>query len=369
MNEREDSGQEKTEEPSDERRRQFREEGNVASPREVVHAIALLAFVVSLYFSGAQWANSLTLVFTRSWRSLKPFHTPEEVFGHIWNACAPVLPMLVSFSVLCTVAPLIAGLAFTRFNWSTKAFQPNFGKLNPITGITRVFGIHAIPELVKNLIKMVVLLVTGYYVIRASIIDGSGRVHWDPRLTLKDAASTTMFLLFAVAVASVVIGLGDWAFNWWRTETKMKMSKQELKEEYKKQEGDPHVKGARRRMAREFVMQRSLQKVPQATFVVTNPEHYSVAVRYATGMAAPVVVAKGVDFLALRIREIATKNDIVIVENKPLARTLYKMVDIGHDVPPSLYSAIIEVMKYILQTRGRNYFERFDLLQNSRANA
>jgi flagellar biosynthesis protein FlhB len=138
----------------------------------------------------------------------------------------------------------------------------------------------------------------------------------------------------------------------------MKMTKQELKEEVKKHEGDPLLRSQRKRMARDIVMRKSLRDVSKATFVLTNPEHFSVAIRYIKGMKAPLVIAKGQDLIAFKIREIAKEHDIIIVENKPLARTLYKTVKVGQEVPPSLYQSIIEVIRYIYQMRGKNYFER-----------
>lgn len=369
MNERENEGQEKTEEPTDEKRKQFREEGNVASPREVVHSFSLLVFVGLLYFAGDKLQEVIAVIFNRCWLSLKPFKEPNEFIERISTGVAPVIPLFIGLGIVVTIAPTVLGLCFTKFNWSNKKMSPKFSKMNPITGITRVFGFQMFPELIKSIAKFLALGAISYAIIGTTITDSAGYVTWDPRLSLAQTGRTALMLLFAISIAGLVIGLGDWAFNLWRTDQKMRMSKQEVKDDLKKQEGDPLIRGQRRRMAREFIFQRSLQNVPNATFVVTNPTHYSVAIRYAAGMSAPIVVAKGVDFLAFRIREIAQKHEIALVENKALARTLYKMVEIGDEVPASLYSAVIEIMKYIIQTRGRTYFERFDVLHTRRANA
>lgn len=362
MEERESSAEDKTEEATEERRKQFREEGNVASPRELVAAVSLACFALLLPSAGKALHASIGLTFTRTFSAVtRKDLTPSTIVDVILGIAAPVLPWLAGLLVVVMAIPVAVGLMLTRFNWTWKALSFKLEKLNPVTGVMRMFSGQALMELIKSFLKFVVLSACIYAAIKQDIA-GSELLHFmDVRTVMGEMGESVMRLLFSVALASFVLGVVDFGYNWWNIERKMRMTKQEIKEETKSQEGDPHVKGQRRRMARDLVLRKNLNNVPQATFIVTNPEHFSVAIRYVRGMAAPVVVAKGQDFLALRIREIAKKNDIMIVENKPLARTLYKTVKVGQEVPPSLYASVIEVMKYIYQIRGRDYFSRFDL--------
>ena len=162
----------------------------------------------------------------------------------------------------------------------------------------------------------------------------------------------TRNLFWAVSALLLVIGAGDYSYNLFTLEKKMKMTKQEAKEEQKKYEGDPHVKARIKRMQREMVMSKMVKATRDATVLVTNPTHYAVALKYELGMRAPVVVAKGIDFNALRLREVAAEADVPIVENKPLARTLYKIGDVGEEIPAALYQAVSEVVKYVFKLKG-----------------
>jgi flagellar biosynthetic protein FlhB len=359
MNEREADADDKTEEATEERRRQFREEGNIANPREIMHALSLILLVIALYAFGGKLAGDLTGLFRRTWLTFNT-HTlnVNELGNLVLVAITPMLTLLAGISLVLVVLPIATGLIFTQFNWTWKKLNFDLNNLNPVTGIQRVFSLKAIPELIKSIVKITLLGSTSYLVIRKSILNSNRNLTMDIQTISAQVGGDLLRLLMAIAVVSLVIGAGDWAWNWWQTERKMRMSKQDIKDEMKQQEGDPHVRAARRRMARDFIFVKAIQQVPKATFVVTNPEHYAVAIRYVKNMNAPIVVAKGMDFLALKIKEIAKENEIVLVENKALARTLYKTVKIGQEVPPSLYGAIIEVMKYISHTKGRDYFNR-----------
>ncbi len=358
MNEREVDTEDKTEEATDERRRQYREEGKVANPREIVHAFALIIMTIGLYVSGQQIQAGFQSLFQRSWLNMQPASVnAQDLVPLIYRAVEPLLPLLVTISVALVVFPLMIGLMFTRFNWTWKKVAFEFSNMNPVNGFQRMFTLKTIPELIKNILKIVVLTAVSYFVIKDALFDVRKTHALEVGAMVGSLAQTTLELLFSVAIAGLALGGADFAWNWWQLERQMKMSKQEIKEEMKKEEGDPHFRAARRRRAREIVMAKAIKDVPKATFIVTNPEHFAVAVRYVKGGGAPIVVAKGMDFLALQIREIAKKNDIVIVENKPLARTLYKTVKIGQEIPQSLWTSIVEVMKYIVLARGQDYFE------------
>jgi flagellar biosynthetic protein FlhB len=358
------SDEDKTEEATEEKRKQFREQGNIANPREIVSAVALSVMFFLLSLSGAKIVALLLELFRKSWTGFRPENLENGRFLEIaFAAVAPIFPTLGIASLILVAIPASIGLMLTKFNWSSKALAFKFEKLDPIAGTMRMFGAQSATELIKSIMKLLFYGTAAYFALRSEVFHIMRTGLSSPETVVFTLGNSLNRLVMALIIAAAFIGIGDFGFSWWKIERQMKMTKKEIKDEVKSQEGDPHVKGQRRRMARDLVLRKTVQQVPTATFVVTNPTHFSVAVRYLKGMNAPIVVAKGQDFLALKIREIAKEHDIVLVENRALARTLYKTVKVGEEVPSSLYSSIIEVMKFIYQTRGRNYFDRSGLSQ------
>jgi flagellar biosynthetic protein FlhB len=312
-----------------------------------------------LYFTSHDLWKSCLALFETLWQHFSPHQMSIESLLEIFFLILNIFSsFLTSFAFVMLFVSTISGLVITRFNWSWKKLEPKFDKLNIFEGIKKMFSWETIPELIKTIFKFMTLSAIGYLVIIQYLKESVMDIARSPQDILAMSGQTLLYLMLYVSIGGFIIGGMDMAWQWYRQEEKLKMTKQQVKEEYKKQEGDPLVKSQRRRMAREFVMAKAIKDVPKATFIVTNPDHYAIAIKYQKGMGAPVILAKGVDFMALQIKEIAKKNDIAIVENKPLARTLYKTIKIGEEIPPSLYGAIIEVMKFIYQTRGQAYFEK-----------
>lgn len=358
MESREDSLEEKTEEPTEERRNQSREEGNIANPREMVSCVTLILITMFFYLNSQNLLLDIRALFGRVWLGFKHDDvTLQNLTQIVLFTVKPVLIHIVFLFSLITVFPFLIGLVLTRFNWSWKKIQFDFKKMNPLPGVTKIFGPHSLVEAIKVTVKCCIFLTVIYFILKSGIHNSGSYYFLDNTHYLVQLGIVVFDLLVAMCIAAFVIGGGDYAFNLWKNEKSLRMGKQEIKDEYKKHEGDPLVKSQRKRMARDLVLRKSIQAVPKATFIVTNPEHFAVAIRYVRGMSAPILVAKGQDFLALKIREIAKNNDIMIVENKPLARTIYKTMKIGQEVPSSLYQSIIEVMKYIHKMKGKSYFE------------
>lgn len=362
MEEREGSQQDKTEEATDERRRQYREEGQVASPREILSTLTLILITVGLTMVGGHIASSIGTSFHRAFALIESHNRNTfEVITAIEQVSKPVIPILVGAAFVMSVLPSVLGLTITQFNWSWKKITPTADKLNFVNGFKRLLSAGGAEEGVKVLIKGTALC-SVIYVFMKNELELSELFFFFSTDALADGLFAALLkLLTWIAITTAILAAADYGWNLFRLERQMMMTKQEVKEENKAQEGDPLIRSQRRRMARELIMRKNINAVPTATFVITNPTHFSVAIRYVKGMPAPIIVAKGQDFLALKIREIAKKNDIMLVENKALARTLYKTVKVGQEVPPSLYSSVIEVMKVIYQARGRDYFERFNL--------
>lgn len=352
--------QDKTEEATEEKRSQFREEGNIVNPKDLVSCVTLIIFTIYFYFSINNILKSFHLIFDRSWNGFPPNQFDQNsLYKIIYYVISPMVPHLLFIIFVCSIFPTLFGLLITKFNWSWKKINIDLNRINPINGMTKMYSLNFLIEIIKIIIKFSFIFFTISIILKNEIFNIDKNYFFYNIDFTKNLGKSIFNLLFIMCIVGLFIGLGDFIYNYYKINNEMKMTKQELKEEVKKHEGDPLLKAQRKRLARDLVMRKSLREVPKATFILTNPEHFSVAIRYRKGMHAPIVVAKGQDLIAFKIREIAKQHDIVIVENKPLARTLYKTVKTGQEIPSSLYHSIIEVIRYIYQLRGKNYFERF----------
>ena len=248
----------------------------------------------------------------------------------------------------------ITDVAQVKWRPSLEPMKPKFNKLNPISGFKKIFSVNALVELVKSIAKILLIGYVCYSYLKDK---------WPILFNLYDVslmqalglvAETVTDLGIRVAVFYMLLAFADFAYQKFKFANDMKMTKQEVKEEFKQQEGDPQVKGKIRQKMRETSMKRMMQSLPLADVVITNPTHYAVAIKYDPQVAdAPLVIAKGEDYLAARIKEVAKENNIEIVENKPLARMLYANVDIGQAVPPELYQAVAEVLAFVYHLQGK----------------
>ena len=352
--------EDKTEEASEEKRNQFREEGNIANPREIVGSAVLMFFTIYFYLNSDDVLKNFSSTFERAWRGFRPQEVGEHtIIPIILYTIKPIVNNIVTIFFVCIIFPLLVGLVLTKFNFAISKVNFNVNKMNFFSGVKRIFGFNSLYEFLKVFTKFSVFSAIIYSVIKSKIIQSQEMYFLNYVLYLNEIGSSIFTLLLSMSGAVFVLGIGDYALNLFKIERELKMSKKEVKDDIKKHEGDPQMKSRRKRMARDLILRKSLKDVSKATFIVTNPEHFAVAIRYLKGMNAPIVLAKGQDFMALKIREIAKSKNIMIVENKPLARTLYKTVKVGQEIPPSLYQAIIEIMKYIYKIRGKNYFDQF----------
>ncbi len=345
--------QDRTEEATPERREEFREKGQIAVSREVTSAALLMGAVVCLSFYLPQMVTSLETTLKLFFEMAGQVDvTPKSILQIAFKAWLGALIVIVPIFLVDIFVACGTTLLQTRFNWSWQKLTPDFSRMNPLNGIVRMVNMQAVMELLKGLAKLsavflvALLILKGEWAIVPSLMNASMMHAWG------HWAEITRQMFWSVGALLVAIGGLDYFYNFMSMEKRMRMSKQEVKEEYKKREVDPHIKARVRRMQREMVMQKAIAKTKEATVIVTNPEHYAVALRYEMGMAAPIVVAKGVDFMAQRIKEVGKEHEIPIVENKPLARTLYKLVEVGHEIPESLYKAVSEVIRYVFQIKG-----------------
>ena len=250
------------------------------------------------------------------------------------------------------IAVVIVNVAQVKWRPTMKPLQPKFSKINPVSGMKRMFSKDKIFDLFKAIAKLAVL----FYVIYNELADEWGMVvniySLDLMSALQLLINTVINIGIKISFVFLILAGVDYYYQRRKFKNDMKMTKQEVKDEYKNTEGDPQIKGRQRRKMQEVSQRRMMQDVPKADVVITNPTHLAVALKYdAEVSAAPVVLAKGEDYLAQRIKEIARDNQIEIVENKPLARMLYHNVDIGAEIPPELYQAVAEVLAVVFQTR------------------
>ena len=266
--------------------------------------------------------------------------------------------MVLSKTVLPVTLALVAtGVAITllqtRLLFSTKPLIPDFSKINPATGLGRIFSMHTVVELVKSLAKLAVVGAIAYRDVSGLLPEATTLMSQNVALGVSHIASRAVSGLQSIGFGLVAIGILDYAYAYWEFQKNNRMTKQEVKQEHKEQEGNPELKQKQRQRAREMARRRkALKEVPTADVVITNPTHFAVAIRYEAGTdSAPRVVAKGVDLLAQRIKVMAKENQVPTVENRPLARSLYATVEIGKVVPPELYQAVAEVLAFVYNTR------------------
>lgn len=349
----EDSDLERTEPASQRRIDQAREKGQVARSRELTTVAILLAAGGSLILMGGSMMEHLRSMM-RNGLTLdrevifNPNQMLQQLHLHSLDILLAILPFL-GLMVLVTVASsvIISGWLFT-----TQALEPDFSRLNPLKGITRIFSWSGIVEMFKAVGKAALIGGVATWVIWLDVNEIVSLVAEPLDAGLPHVARMVGFTFMAVSGSMLLIVAIDVPFQLWNHAKQLRMTKEEVRQEAKETEGDPHVKARIRQLQREAARRRMMSEVPKADVIVTNPTHYAVALRYQEGrMGAPQVVAKGAALLAQRIRELGEENRVPILEAPPLARALYRHAELGQEIPAKLYTAVAEVLAYVYQLR------------------
>ena len=348
-----DEGQDKTEQPTEKRLRESREQGQVPRSRELATAAVFgAAVLVMMSFGGwlgtriASWlADALGRVGQRVGDARQLPSVFFELLGSLLWIAAPLIGICL---LACFAAPALLG----GFNWSNKALVPDFSKLDPVKGLERIYGREGFAEFVRSILRVLVIGGFGGY----AIVDMAPKLVALSREPLQTAVvhgfDLALGTLVAMAAGLLLIALIDAPWQLWSHAQKLLMSRQELRDEMKESEGSPEVKGKIRRLQQEAAQGRMMEALPTADAVIVNPTHYAVAIAYnATQMRAPKVVAKGTDLVAQTIREVADRHKVPIISAPALARTLHRQVQIGHEVPVELYAAVAQVLTYVYQLR------------------
>jgi len=347
----EDSDLEKTEQPSARRLEQAREEGQVPQSRELSTFLVLIAGVAGLWLLGEWMADRILGVLRRgfSFERATAFDSKLMLQG-FGEASSDALLTLMPLFLVLTVAAITAPILMGGFVFAPKVLGIKLERMDPIKGMGRMFSVHGLVELVKSLLKAAVVGSVGAFAVWREHEHIFSLMTQSIERSVPDFLETVLLATLLIVLGLAIVALIDVPFQLWQYQKRLRMSKEEVKREHKEQEGDPHVKGRIRALQREMARRRMMTAVPKADVVVTNPTHFSVALRYdAAKMGAPVVVAKGRGELALKIREIAREHKVPLLEAPPLARALYAHCELEQAVPAALYTAVAEVMAYVYQ--------------------
>ena len=356
---KEGNGGEKTEPATSKKLQDARNEGQVAKSQELNHALGLIALFLTLKIFISYIGENLFYTFAANYNKI-PDIIDESIGGMsvhlatavISNGMLTILKGVAPVFIIGYTVALLSNILQVKWKVTTKPMKPKFSKLNPLNGFKRIFSKDSLFELLKSIAKIGLIIYVAYTAIRD---------HQDELFLLYDIPLMQVILLVGsividsglkISLVYLIVGIADWFYQKHKFKEDMKMTKQEVKDEYKNTEGNPEIKGRQRSKMREASQRRMMQDLPNADVVITNPTHYAVAIRYdASQYSAPIVVAKGEDYLAMKIREAAKEHQIEIVENKPLARMLYANVDVGEEVPPELYQAVAEVLAFVYNLR------------------
>jgi flagellar biosynthetic protein FlhB len=258
------------------------------------------------------------------------------------------LKIILPIFAVAFLTGLITGYSQVGFLFTTKTLQIKLNRLNPLSGLKRIFSVRSLTELIKSIFKIVVVGIIGFSYLKGEVVNMLKTMDMDVVSIAAYIGVTATNVAIRMCIALLVLGVLDYGYQWWEYEKNIRMTKQEIKEEYKQTEGNPEIKSKIKQKQRQISLRRMMQSVPEADVVITNPTHYAVAIKYDIKISdAPVVLAKGQDYMALKIKEKAKENGIEIVENKSLARALYSTVEIGEKIPPDLYQAVAEVLAFV----------------------
>ena len=347
----EDDGGERTEDPTQKRLDDALERGDVAKSQEVNtwFMIAGATLVIS-NFSGSIGGIQMPLrnLIANSWM----IRVDGPGLLMLMQNLEYTLFAALGLPILMLVITAIAGnMLQHRLVWSAQSLTPKLSKISPMEGAKRIFGKQAIANFAKGLFKLIALGSVMTAILWPERHRLESMLRFDPSALLGVIISLTLHLMGAVVAMLAVVAIADYFFQYRQWYERQKMSLREMKEEFKQSEGDPHIKGKIRQLRQQRMKKRMMAAVPKASVIITNPTHYSVALSYERGMPAPICVAKGVDLIALKIREIAGKHNIPIVENVPLARALYANVEIDEEIPVEHYHAVAEIIGYVMGMR------------------
>ncbi len=354
-------GGEKTEEPTAKKLSDARNEGQVAKGKDLTSAVMLLVLFMVLRFTVGNMGEGFIECFNKNYTQIGDLFTSthgeynmQYTIALIQSAALDMLKLLIPFFGIGFIIAIVIELAQVKWKPTSKPLQPKFSKFNPVNGIKRMFSVRTIVSLIKQIVILVVIFIVVYNKLKSRMSD----IYMLYDIPLISAIMLLGDIIFdigtVICVIYTIIGIADYVFEKRKFKKEMMMTKQEVKDEWKNTEGNPEVKNKIRQKMSEASRRRMMQAVPEADVVITNPTHFAVALKYEQNKGkAPVVIAKGEDYLAAKIKEAARENNIEIVENKPLARMLYYNVELDEEIPPELYQAVAEVLAFVYNIKNK----------------
>ncbi|GAB4267873.1 MAG: flagellar biosynthesis protein FlhB [Candidatus Rifleibacteriota bacterium] len=346
---------EKTEPATEKKRREAAQQGNVAKSQDLGSVIILLAGFLMLRFYGPQ-LYGLCGDYMR-YTMANAIHTqlslPDTLM--LFNQMIyMLLKILAPFLVAIGLSAIAGNMIQTGFLFRFDPMIPNIDRLNPVSGLQNAFSWKLVAELIKSILKILIVAYVPYTTLKEQVPTIVRFVQLEPTPAIIILLKIIFYMAIKIILILLALAIADWFFQKWRHEENLKMSKEEVKEEYKQREGDPRIKQKIREKQRQAATRRQMSEVPKATVVVTNPTHIACALKYEpSSNSAPVVVAMGAGLIARRIKEIASENGVPIIENKPLARALYKMVEVGEEIPSDLYRAVVKILAQVYRMKGQ----------------
>jgi len=345
---------EKTEKATPRKKQDARKKGQVAKSADVNTAISLLTIFLSFLFIGAFMRDRILLLMRGTFQDFLLINLSDQNVNDLFLTMAYQAGIILAPVMgVALVAGVMSNYLQIGFLFSTEAIQMKLNKLDPIQGFKRIYSIRAIVELFKSLLKISFVGFVTFAVLWLDLDNVLRLSHLTVEQSLLFIASLTVKMGLFASLALLLLSLLDYMYQRYDYEKNLKMSKQDIKDEYKKSEGDPLIKSKIKQRQREMAMRRMMQDVPTADVIITNPTHYAIALKYdESKMDAPFVVAMGVDLVAQKIKEIAKENEVMMVENRPLARALYPQVEIGQAIPEEFFQAVAEIIAYVYQSKS-----------------
>ena len=352
----EQEGQEKTEVPTEKKRRESREEGQVAFSKELSSAALLAGIVLTLVATSPIILDAMRQLMSQIFRDLaqRKELSIDIIFTLSGEILSIILPAFAPFAAVIIFTGIFASVLQVGVQITCKAISPKFNKISPLTGLKRLFSSQSLADFLKSMAKLIIVGFVGYLTYIDKITELNGLSVSTPESILIYNFTVVAEVAGKIVLALVAIAIFDYFYQRWHHEQQLMMTKQEVKDETKQTEGDPQLKARIRQIQREMSNARMMQEVPKADAVIVNPTHFSVAILYDRDvMSAPEVIAKGADHLALRMRTVARENNVPILERPELARDLYANVEIGDDIPERFYKAIAEILAFVYRLRKR----------------
>jgi len=348
-----ESDQEKTEQATQKRREEAREKGQVAKSRELPSVAVLVAGLIYFWFGASAMVGDMLKMMRKTFTAAGATNIDTDTIqslmvGFLYEMFMITAPILA----VVTIASILSSLLQTGFLVSSEAIMPKLSKIDPLKGLKRMFSLQSLVELVKNVLKMCIIGLVAWLTIRREMANIAPLIHQDVYAIMAYVGKVSFKIIMSTCWVLVVLAVMDFIYQKWEHARSIRMSKQEIKEENKQLEGDPLIKGRIRRLQREVARKRMMAAVPQADVVITNPTHFAVALKYdPESMTAPVVLAKGADHVAAKIKEIARKHQVPMVENKTVARLLFTLTKVDETIPEKMYRVVAEILAHVYRLR------------------